>query len=248
MVSEAEFNENVQDIDDKTTEMNDGINKCIDKFNNNDWGMCADDDLIEKIGGAMDRMQQVFGDLAIELGQLASPGWPFWFLESKDSWLTVKSELSGQLVYVQSASASSFPASQSWVGREGAVYRDMPGVQADAISGVVGYAGSFATHLGDHGLQIIDLWVDLAMAFIDYAQLVATSVGNFLSADPTKWLNIVDEIITTISNLVDFVQGIVVLVKDKWVQTKSQMFTLENELADLSGSVAGKWPTIALLS
>lgn len=247
-VSESQFDENVQDISEKSEEMGNGINDCIEKFNNNDWGMCADDDLIEKVGDAMDRLEKVWSDLAIEMVQLASPGWPFWFLDAKDSWLSVKSDLSGQLVFVQGAASSSFPASGSWVGEEGAVYRDMPGVQADAISGVVGYAGSFATHLGDHGLQIIDFWVDLAMAFIDYAQLVATSVGNFLSADPTKWLDIVSEIINTISDLVEFVQGIITLVTDKWIETKSQMHALENDLANLTGSVAGKWPTIALLS
>lgn len=247
-VSQAEFDENVRDISDKSEDMENGINECVEKFNNHDWGMCVDDSDIDEIGDAMDRLQEVWQNLGVELAQLASPGSPFWFLDAKDAWLDVKRQLSGQLVFVEGAAASSFPASQSWVGSEGSVYRDMPGVQSAAINGVVGYAGSFATHLGDHGLQIIDLWVDLAMSFIDYAQLVATSVGNFLSADPTKWLNIVSEIINTISNLVEFVQGIVTLVTDKWIETKSQMQALENELANLSGSVAGAWPTIAALS
>ncbi|MFG6476699.1 hypothetical protein ACFXP7_09985 [Microbacterium sp. P06] len=247
-VDEATFTENVEDISEKQTDMSDGINSCIEKFNNYDWGCMADDETKEKVAAAIKQMEETWADLSEQLVQLASPGNPFWFIESSESWLSVKSGLSGQLIFLQDAASSSLPASESWVGTEGAVYRNMPGVQASAISGVVGYAGSYATHLGAHGLQIIELWVKLAMKFIDYAQLVATSVANFLSADPTKWLDIVSEIVDTVSELIDFVQEIIELLTSTWLETKSQMQTLENDLSDLSGSVAGQWPTIALLS
>ncbi|MFG6445650.1 hypothetical protein ACFXQA_10320 [Microbacterium sp. P07] len=247
-VGEAEFAENVEDISAKQTDMSDGINSCIEKFNNYDWGCMADDETKEKVGAAVDQMKETWDELSDQLLQLASPGNPFWFKEAAESWLSVRSNLSGQLVFLQDASSSSLPASESWVGTEGAVYRDMPGVQASAISGVVDYAGSYAEHLSLHGQQIIDLWVDLSMKFIDYAQLVATSVANFLTADPTKWLDIVSEIVDTVSNLIDFVQEIIELVATTWSETKNQMASLEIQLADLSGSVAGQWPTIELLS
>lgn len=249
-VTETEFNESVQDLSDKQADIATGIDDCVNKFNNFDFGCWSDTfskDSQDKLRDALNNLVAIWNDFALEMAQLASPGNPFWFLDGVDAWLDVKRGLSGQLIYMGDAVTSSFPASESWVGQVGTLYRSMPGVQASAIDGAAGYAGSFATHLGDHGLQIIGLWSDIAKHFVDYGQLVATSVANFISADPTKWLDIVSEIVNTVSDLIDFIQDLIQLVVDKWVETISQMQTLENDLADLSGSVAGQWPTIERL-
>ncbi|NYD65693.1 hypothetical protein [Agromyces atrinae] len=249
--TQGDFDSDMQDIQTKQTDMTDGINSCVDKFNNFDFGCWSNTfskDSQEKIRDALNNLTKIWSDFLTEMVQYASPGWPFWFLDAQDNWLAVKTGLSGQKVHLGAASSSSFPATQSWVSADGAVYRNMPAVQGDAIDGVVGHAGSFASHLGDHGLQIIDFWVKIANKFVDYGQLVATSVANFISADPTKWLDIVSEIVNVVSELIDFVQDLIQLIVDKWLETLGQMQTLENDLADVSGSIAGQWPTIERLA
>ncbi|MFN3867297.1 MAG: hypothetical protein ACK4MD_11395, partial [Demequina sp.] len=132
---------------------------------------------------------------------------------------------------------------QTWDSPDARVYKAMPGAQNSALGGAADNAGALADHLQGHGMQIIDLWFELGMTFIDYIQLAGESVARFISADPTKWLNIVDEIVQTVSAVIDFVQGILVLIKDQWSQTKSAMYDLDSDFADFSGSVAGAWPT-----
>ncbi len=97
-------------------------------------------------------------------------------------------------------------------------------------------------------MYIVDLWFQIGMKFIDYAQVVGKTVGRFLTADPTKWLGIVNEIIGAVSDLLEFVQDLMTLIMDKWSATITSMFDLERAFADVSGSVGGAWPTVANLS
>lgn len=248
-VSEAEFNEAVDDIGPKRTEMAEGINSCIDKYNNEDFGCWAGTfGDIDKIGDTLSKLVEIWNGFVEELAKLASPGWPFWFIDSADTWLDVKSKLTGQKTYLSDGAAISLPATVSWDSTDATVYSAMPGVNVSAIDGAAGHADSLATHMQDHGMQIIDFWFDIGMLFIDYAQLVGTSVANFISADPTKWLDIVSEIVDTVSNLIDFVQDLATLIMDKWTETIDSMYDLKSAFADLSGSVEGAWPTPANLS
>lgn len=249
-VTEEEFSATVDQIGPKQEEMTEGINSCIDKFNNYDWGCWADtfdSDTQERIATALTDLSQMWADFLAEVAQLMAPGWPFWFLDSSEDWLKVKSDLTGQKAFLTDGAAIALPATVSWEAPEARVYKAMPGAQSAAIDGVAGKAGDLGDHLHDHGMQIIDLWFDIGMAMIDYVQLAGESVANFLTLDPTKWLDIVSEIVDTVSNLIDYVQQILQLIKDQWTSTQNAMYDLKADFADLSGSVAGAWPTPANL-
>lgn len=250
-VTEAEFRRTIDEIGPKQTEMTEGINSCISKFNGHDFGCWANtfsSGTQERIAEALTNLSQMWSDFVVEFTKLASPGWPFWFLDSADDWLDVKRDLTGQQAFLSSGAAIALPATQSWDSPDARTYKAMPGVQNAAISGVAGNAGSLADHLQGHGMQIIDLWFELGMTFVDYIQLAGKSVARFISADPTKWLDIVSEIVGVVNDVIDFVQGILRLIKDQWTATKNAMYGLDSAFADVSGSVAGAWPTPANLS
>ncbi len=251
MPEESEFNQNVEQIQTDTDSMRDEINKCIDKYNNHDFGCW--NDLInsgtqDKIREAINALQTKWTEFTTEMAKLASPGWPFWFLDRSDDWLEVKRKLTGQLAFLTGGAGISLPATITWDSPDARTYKTMPGAQADALSGMSSNAGSLADHLHAHGLGIVNLWFDLGDEFIDFAQLIAGSVARFISADPLKWLDIVPEIVAVVNDLVDFVQGLFKLIRDRWTDTIAAMHSLKSDFADMSGSVAGKWPTIPELS
>src|SRR5690554_5304252 len=245
-VTEEEFRTTHEEVGPKQEEMTTGIEDCINKFNNTDWGCWADlwsKDDQEKVRDTLVNLRDTWATFVTELVKLHSPGWPFWFLDSSDDWLEVKRLLTGQQAFLSDGAAIAFPATQSWNSEDARVYKAMPGAQNSAISGAGANAGALADHLETYGMQLIDLWFDMGMTFIDYVQLAAGTVARFLSADPTKWLDIVAEIMEAVNDIIDFVQQIMQLIKDHWAATKTAMFDLDADFADFSGSVAGEWPT-----
>jgi uncharacterized protein YoxC len=241
------FNSNVEGINTDTNDMTDGINKCVDKFNTTDWGCWTelfDSGTVDKIKSALETLVDLWNKVLAELAKLASPGNPFWFWDSSDSWLEVKKLLSGNTMSI----GPGLPAIDSWSAPEARLYKNMPDAQISAITRSAGHADSLAGHLEGHGTQIINLWLDLGNQFVDYAQLVAGEVANYLSLDPTKWLDVVNQIVETVNNIIDFVQDLVQLVIDQWNATHDAMYALKSDFADQSGTVQGAWPSVENLS
>ncbi|MFV0374455.1 hypothetical protein [Microbacterium sp.] len=245
MISQEEYDEAREDQENKITEMQDGINNCIDKFNNADfpceWFGDSEGDVEEKLG----EVKSVWELFMEALVQLASPGNPFWFWESANTWTEVLKLISGQVSYMSADVVGKFPALTSWVSEDAAVYQSMPSLQTGATNGAVEYITALAAHLDAHGMQVADLWFELAMMVVDGAQLIAGSVSKFLTADPLEWLDIIPKIVEVINGLIDFAQDTAKLLQEQWSATKTAMNELKLSFANLTGTLNGKWPTVA---
>jgi len=242
-ISESDFTTTANSIFDNQEKIRGLINKCVDTFNDRStWG-----NFTIWITGKLDQVRDALNDLVAKfaafakaVAELHSPGNPVSMYTKADDWREVQSKLSGQLGEL---SASRFPATYSWEGRDGWAYAGIVGDQEAAVSGAYPHADALGSHLETHAKNVIDGWSDIALTVGTIYLSFVRDASQFISASPTKWLDIVPVIVTLIADLIENVANGVDQLVEYATTAFAGMKELAGALASVPGSRAQAWPT-----
>lgn len=201
--------------------------------------------LKNEVNQAIDEIEQAVEEFVTVSVELLSPGNPFWFYDASEEWLDAVTDLSSHQFDLNGGRSSRLPAHDSWNDSDVRWYAPMPDAQNTAIDEMKSRCDAMASAARSHSLALTNHWIDLFVGFSQLHSWVVTTVGTFVSADPTKWLDIVSEVINCLVSLKDLVVGFIENLARSWAESRDLVLEMKSSFADMAAFDRGQWPTIA---
>ncbi|MFC4224035.1 hypothetical protein [Lysinibacter cavernae] len=222
-----------------------GINECVEKFNSRDLvtsALLAWGDHNGKIADALTEAVNGINELMAEIAKFLSPGDPFQLIEIASSWVTVRKGLSGLTTPIE----TDFRAGKYWSGRVGDNYENLPALQATAVAAIGAKPKEFADALNSHAISVISVWFGICDSIASYMLDQTKNIAEFVSASPTKWLDIMPHIVNLVVTVLELVSELFIEFRDYGTDVFGAARDFKTVMSDASGTNRGKWPTLSM--
>lgn len=246
-LSKGEFEASCDDLNTQRDEVIDDFYSFIQTGRNLDFGCLGvfKAGLKEDVDAALAEIEAAVESFIEESIQLLSPGNPFWFYEASERWLDAITDLSSRQFDLGSGRSARLPAHGSWSDNDVRWYAPMPDAQNAAIDEMKRRCQGMASAAQGHSHALTNHWLDLFVKFSELHSWVAKTVGTFISADPTKWLDIVSVVIAALVDLKDLVVAFLVDLARAWADSRDLVLDMKSSFADMAAFDRGRWPSIA---